>query len=133
MMTVELTYLAYTIALFFLTVFAQASIGVRQHGGPKLMRNRDDLDAPAVVTARAKRAVDNFRENLWFFVPLILVAAIADISNQWTVLGAQAFFWSRLGYSISYILGWPYIRPLFWLAGVIACVLIFLALFGVLV
>ena len=131
-MTVELTYLAYTIALFFLTVMAQASTSVRQHGGAKLIRNRDDLDPPSIATARAKRAVDNFRENLWFFVPLILIAAIAEISNQWTVLGAQVFFWSRRGYSVSYILGWPYIRPLFWFAGVVACVLIFLALFGTL-
>lgn len=132
-MTVELTYLAYTIGLFFLTVMAQASTGLRQHGGGKLLRNRDDLDPPNVATARAKRAVDNFRENLWLFVPLVLIAAIAEISNQWTVLGVQVFFWARLGYSVSYILGWPYIRPVFWLAGVIACVLLFLALFGVLV
>lgn len=132
-MSVELTYLAYTIALFFLTVMAQASTSLRQHGGMKLLRNRDDLAPADVVTARAKRAVDNFRENLWLFVPLVLIAAIAAISNQWTILGAQLFFWSRLGYSVSYILGWPYIRPVFWFGGVIACGLIFFALFGVLV
>ncbi|MGE0742224.1 MAG: MAPEG family protein [Hyphomonadaceae bacterium] len=131
-MTPELTYLAYTIALFFVVVFVQALAGIRQHGGITLANNRDGLPPANTYLARTKRLVDNFRENLWFFTPLILIAAISDISNQWTVLGAQIFFWARLGHAIVYIAGWPLIRPLFWLAGIIACVLIFLALFGVL-
>ena len=131
-MTPELTYLAYTIALFFVVVFIQATAGIRQHGGMTLANSRDGLPPPNTYLARTKRLTDNFRENLWFFVPLILIAAIAGISNQWTVLGAQLFFWSRLAHAVWYIAGWPYIRPLFWFAGVIACVLIFLALFGIL-
>ncbi len=131
-MTPELTYLAYTIALFFFVVFIQALAGIRQHGGMVLANSRDGLPAPDTYLARTKRLVDNFRENLWFFVPLILIAAISGISNQWTVLGAQIFFFARLAHAVWYIAGWPFIRPLFWLAGVIACVLIFLALFGIL-
>jgi uncharacterized MAPEG superfamily protein len=61
-----------------------------------------------------------------------LIAAVAGISNQWTVLGAQIFFFARIAHAIWYIAGWAIIRPLFWLAGVIGCALIFLALFGVL-
>ncbi|UPT61112.1 MAG: MAPEG family protein [Hyphomonadaceae bacterium JAD_PAG50586_4] len=131
-MSIELTYLAYTIALFFVVVFVQAGAGIRNNGGLAMANNRDNLKPPSVYQARMKRLTDNFRENLWFFVPLILIAAISGISNQWTVLGAQVFFFSRLGHAIWYAFGWPYVRPLFWLAGVIACVLIFLALFGVL-
>ena len=131
-MSVELTYLAYTIALFFVVVFVQASAGIRQHGGKTLANRRDNLPPPNVFTARMKRLVDNYRENLWFFVPLILIAAISGISNQWTVLGAQVFFFARLGHAIWYAFGWPIVRPLFWFAGIVACVLIFLALFGVL-
>lgn len=131
-MTVELSYLAYTIALFFVVVFLQAGAGVRQHGGMVLANHRDNLPAPNTYLARMKRLVDNFRENLWFFAPLVLIAAVAGISNQWTVLGVQLFFWSRLAHAIWYAMGWPIIRPLFWLAGVIGCVLIFLALFGIL-
>jgi uncharacterized MAPEG superfamily protein len=130
--TPELTYLAYTIALFFVVVFVQALAGIRQHGGMTLANNRDNLPSANTYLARTKRLVDNFRENLWFFVPLILIAAISDISNQWTILGAQIFFFSRLGHAVWYIAGWPLVRPLFWFAGVIACVLIFLALFGIL-
>ena len=132
-MTVELTYLAYTIALFFVVVMIQAFTGILNNGGLAMANSRDNLKPPSVIQARTKRLVDNFRENLWFFAPLVLIAAIADISNQWTLLGAQLFFWSRLGHAIIYIAGWPVIRPLFWLAGVIACGLIFFALLGVLV
>lgn len=131
-MSVELTYLAYTIALFFVVVLIQATAGVGQHGGLTLANSRDNLPPPNTYLARTKRLVDNFRENLWFFAPLVLIAAVADISNQWTVLGAQVFFFARLGHAIWYIAGWPIVRPLFWLAGVIGCALIFLALFGIL-
>ncbi len=82
---------------------------------------------------RAKRNVDNMRENLWFFAPGILIAAIIGMSNQWTILGAQIFFFARVLHAITYLTGWPYIRPLFWFAGIIGCALVYLALFGILV
>lgn len=131
-MTIELTYLAYTIALFFAVVLVQATTGVANNGGLAMANNRDNLKPPTTIQLRAKRLVDNFRENLWFFAPLVLIANAADISNQWTILGAQVFFWSRLAHAVWYIAGWPIVRPLFWLAGVIACAMIFLALFGIL-
>jgi uncharacterized MAPEG superfamily protein len=131
-MTVELTYLAYTIALFFVVVLVQASTGIQNNGGLAMANNRDNLKPPTTMQLRAKRLVDNFRENLWFFAPLVLIAAVSDISNQWTVLGAQLFFWSRLAHAVWYIAGWPIVRPLLWLAGIVACALIFLSLFGIL-
>lgn len=130
-MTVELTYLAYTIALFFVVVFVQATTGIRNNGGLAMANNRDNLKQPTTIQSRAKRLTDNFRENLWFFAPLVLIANAADISNQWTVLGAQVFFWSRLAHAVWYFAGWPIVRPLFWLAGIIACAMIFLSLFGI--
>jgi len=132
-MTVELTYLAYSIALFFVVVMIQAFTGIQNNGGLVMANNRDNLKPPTIMQLRTKRLTDNYRENLWLFAPLILIAAVAGISNQWTVLGAQLFFWSRLAHAVWYIGGWPLIRPLFWFAGVIACGMIFFALFGVLV
>lgn len=131
-MTPELTYLAYTIALFFVVVFIQATTAILNNGGVAMANSRDNLKPPTVIQARTKRLTDNFRENLWFFAPLVLIAAAADISNQWTVLGAQIFFFARLAHAIWYAAGWPIVRPLFWLAGIIGCAMIFLALFGVL-
>jgi uncharacterized MAPEG superfamily protein len=131
-MTPELTYLAYAIALFFVVVMIQASAGIMRNGAMVMANSRDNLKPPSVFQARMKRLVDNYRENLWFFAPLVLIAAIAGISNQWTVLGAQIFFFSRIAHAVWYAFGWPYIRPLFFFAGVAGCGMIFLALFGVL-
>lgn len=131
-MTPELTYLAHAIAVFFLVVMVQATAGILNNGGVAMMNNRDNLKPPTVFQARMKRLTDNYRENLWFFAPLVLIAAIAGISNQWTILGAQIFLYSRIGHAIWYAMGWPLVRPLFWFAGVVGCGMIFLALFGVL-
>jgi uncharacterized MAPEG superfamily protein len=131
-MTPELTYLAYSIALFFVIVLAQGYAGIANNG-PMVMANaRDNLKPPTAFQARMKRLTDNYRENLWFFAPLVLIAAIAQISNHWTVLGAQIFLYSRVAHAIWYAFGLPFVRPLLWLAGVVGCGMIFLALFGVL-
>lgn len=132
-MTPELTYLAYAIIWLFVIIMIQASAGIRQNGGVAMANARDNLPPPSTFSARAKRNVDNMRENLWLFAPGILIAAIAGVSNQWTILGAQIFLVTRVLHSIAYLAGWPIIRPLLWFAGVIGCALIFLALFGILV
>jgi len=45
---------------------------------------------------------------------------------------AEAFA-ARVAHSVTYLAGWPFIRPVFWFAGVIGCALIYLAVFGILV
>ena len=132
-MTPELTYLALSIAVFFLVVMVQATAGILNNGGIAMMNSRDNLKPPTVFQARMKRLTDNYRENLWFFAPLVLIAAIAGISNQWTILGAQIFLYSRIAHAVWYAMGWPILRAFLWLAGVIGCGMIFLALFGILV
>ena len=131
-MTPELTYLAYSIALFFAVVLIQGYTGIANNGPMAMANARDDLKPPTKFQARMKRLTDNYRENLWFFAPLVMIAAVAGISNQWTMLGAQIFLFARIAHAIWYALGLPLIRPLLWLAGVIGCILIFLALFGIL-
>ena len=131
-MSIELTYLAFSIALFFIIVLIQGYTGIANNGGLAMANSRDDLKPPTKFQARMKRLTDNYRENLWFFAPLVLIAAVAGVSNHWTILGVQIFLFSRIAHAIWYAFGWPYIRPLLWLAGVIGCGMIFLALFGVL-
>jgi uncharacterized MAPEG superfamily protein len=131
-MTPELTYLTYSILLLFVVVMIQASAGIRQHGGLVLANNRDGLPPPNTFLARSKRLVDNLRENLWFFAPLILIANAAGVSNSWTLLGAQLFFFARVAHAVVYLAGWPIIRPLFWFAGIVACAMLFLAILGIL-
>lgn len=77
------------------------------------------------------RVVDNHREGLTMFAPLVLIAAVAQISNQWTVLGAQLFFYSRLAHAVLYIAGVPLVRPLAWTVGLIGTFMVLLAVLGV--
>ncbi|MEZ5996733.1 MAG: MAPEG family protein [Hyphomonadaceae bacterium] len=131
-MTLELRLLAYTILVFFAVVLIQATAGILNNGGLVMANSRDNLKPPTVFQARMKRLTDNFRENLWFFAPLVLIAAVANVSNDWTVLGARLFFYSRIAHAVWYMFGLPFVRPLFWAAGVAGCGMIFLALFGAL-
>ncbi|MGE3928562.1 MAG: MAPEG family protein [Hyphomonadaceae bacterium] len=131
-MTTELTMLTYAVALLILLVLVQALSGVRAQGLMPLAGPRDGLPAPAGFHARMLRVVDNHREGLVMFAPLVLVAAAVGLSNDWTVLGAQLFFWSRLVHAVLYIAGVPMVRPLAWAVGLAGTFIVLLALLGVL-
>lgn len=130
-MPIELTMLAYSVALLFVIILIQANAGVMAQGLMPLANNRDNLPEPSVFQARMKRVVDNHREGLILFAPLVLIAAQQGISTSTTVLGAQLFFYSRVAHAILYILGVPMIRPLAWAVGIVGTVMIFLALFNI--
>lgn len=130
-MSIELTMLALSVALLFVLVIIQAAAGTQAQGAMTMANNRDSLGPPSVWQARTKRAVDNHREGLIMFAPLVLIAADMGISNTLTVWGAQLFFYSRVAHAVIYLAGWPYIRPLFWTVGVVGTIMVFLALFGV--
>ena len=80
-MTIELTMLVYSVALLFLLILIQALAGVLAQGLPQMAGSRDNLGEPKPFQARTKRIVDNHREGLALFAPLVLVAAVAHISN----------------------------------------------------
>ena len=96
-MSVELTMLVYSTALLLLLVLIQATAGVLAQGLQPMAGPRDNLPPPKPFQARTKRVVDNHREGLTIFAPLVLVAALAHVSDTWSVLGAQLFFYSRVG------------------------------------
>ena len=127
-MSVELTMLAYSVALLFGLIMIQAVVGVLAQGLPEMAGARDALPPPKPFQARMKRVVDNHREGLTLFAPLILAAAVAQISNPWTVLGAQLFFYARVVHALLYVVGVPWIRPLAWAVGIAGTVLVFWAL-----
>ena len=129
-MTVELTMLAYSAGLLFLLVMVQAFAGIRSVGAVPLANSRDDLPPAKGFHARMLRVVDNHREGLTIFAPLVLIAAVAHVSNGVTVLGAQLFFYSRVVHAGLYLLGAPMIRPLAWAVGLAGTVMIFAALVG---
>jgi uncharacterized MAPEG superfamily protein len=129
-MSVELTMLAYSAALLLVLILIQATAGIRSVGLVPLANSRDDLPPARGFHARALRCVDNHREGLTVFAPLVLAAALAHVSSGTTILGAQLFFYSRVAHAVIYLAGVPMIRPLAWAVGVAGTTMIFLALMG---
>jgi len=129
-MTIELQMLVYSTALLIVLVLAQAVTGVSSAGLMPLVGPRDNLPPPKTFHARMLRVVDNHREGLTMFAPLVLVLALAQISNQWTQFGAQLFFYSRVVHAVLYIAAVPLVRPLAWTVGVVGTVMMLLAALG---
>ena len=127
-MSIELTMLCASVALLFVLVIIQATAGAQAQGALTMAGHRDNLGPPSVWQARTKRCVDNHREGLILFAPLILVAALTNTSGDLTIYGAQMFFYSRVAHAVVYLAGLPYIRPVFWTIGMIGIIMIFVAL-----
>jgi uncharacterized MAPEG superfamily protein len=127
-MTVELTMLALSVALLFILIMIQATAGAQAQGAEVMAGHRDNLKPMSPWQARTKRLVDNHREGLALFAPLVLIAAVTQISTSYTVLGAELFFFGRVAHAVIYLAGWPWVRPLAWLVGIVGTVMIFLAL-----
>jgi len=127
-MTMEMTMLTLSVALLLVLIMIQASAGVLAQGLEKMAGSRDRLGEPGNFQARTKRLVDNHREGMLLFAPLVIVAAISDVSTNLTVLGAQLFFYARVVHAVLYMLGTPWVRPLAWAVGIAGCVMIFIEL-----
>jgi uncharacterized MAPEG superfamily protein len=123
-MSVELTMLVYATALLILLVLIQATAGVLAQGLMPMANSRDNLPPPKPFQARTKRVVDNHREGLIMFAPLVLVAAVMQISTGATQLGAQLFFWARVAHAVLYLLGAPMVRPLAWAVGLVGTLMV---------
>ena len=129
-MTTELTMLTWAVALLLVLVLIQAIAGVRSQGLMPLANSRDGLPAPSGFHARMLRVVDNHREGITLFAPVVLAAAVADIHSAATVLGAQIFFGARVAHAVVYMLGLPMIRPLIWTVGIVGVGMILRTLLG---
>jgi uncharacterized MAPEG superfamily protein len=129
-MGIELTMLVYATALLVVLVLVQATVGVSAQGVQPMAGPRDDLPEPKPFQARTKRVVDNHREGLTMFAPLILAAVVAHTTNHWTALGAQLFFYSRLAHAVLYLVGAPMVRPLAWALGLAGTLMVLAALLG---
>jgi hypothetical protein len=70
----------------------------------------------------------NAIENLAVFAPLVLVAAIIEVSTKATVLSAQIYVAARLAHYVIYTAGIPVVRTLAFLIGACATLVIAIAL-----
>jgi uncharacterized MAPEG superfamily protein len=130
-MSVEISMLVYATALLIALVLIQATVGVQAQGLTPMAGPRDDLPAPTKFQARTKRCVDNHREGLLMFAPLVVAAALSNVSNHWTVTGAELFLYSRVVHAVLYLLGVPMVRPLVWAVGLVGTLMVLLAVLHV--
>src|SRR5688572_23520031 len=119
----EMLLLLWAVVLTFVQVLIAAQGAFMQVGLQPLAGNRDNLPAIAGWAGRARRAHLNMVENMVLFVPLVFLVIAAGKSNQWTVLGAELFFWGRLAYALIYLAGFPWVRTVAWFVSVAGMVL----------
>ena len=114
-MTVEISMLAWSIALGLFHVLLGAALMTRQRGMKWNASSRDGEAKPLVgVAARVERGLRNFLETFPFFVAAVLAVVLTQRTNAETALGAQVYFWARLAYLPIYAAGIPYLRSLVW-------------------
>lgn len=121
----ELSYLAASAILFTVMVLVQGLFSNLHHDSKALAGNRDDLPPDNVRVARAKRANQNMIEALIVFAPLVLIAVIADRTNQWTHIGCGLFLAARMAYAPLYWFGGGALRSIAWFVGVIGTLMVF--------
>ncbi len=115
-MTVELQMLVLVSLLSIVLAFPPLIALARENGLQFAAGNRDEPFTMPVWGERATRAQWNLLASLPAFAALVLAAAVAGISNEETVWGAQLFFWARVAHAVIYIAGIPYIRAIAFVA-----------------
>lgn len=97
-------------------------------GLPMLIGNREKCPELTGWAGRAQRAHRNMLESLVLFAALVFIAIAAGKTNQITLLGAEIFFWARVGYALVYLGGIAWLRTGVWFVSVIGLVLMFIQL-----
>jgi len=121
----ELMLLVWAVVLTVVQMLIAVSGATLQVGLPMLAGNRDNLPAFTGWVGRAQRAHRNMLESLVLFTALVLIAVIANKTNDKTLLGAQLFLWARVAYAAVYLAGIPWLRTGVWTVSVVGLILIF--------
>lgn len=127
-MSIELTLLVWSTALFGLYVGAQATLYRMQHGVLHAATARDSEAPPNVMTGRAERALRNLIETYGVFVALAVAIEISGRSDALTVWGAQLYFWARIVYLPLYLFGVQFVRSFVWCVSALGLMLMFVGI-----
>ena len=128
-MSTELTLLVWSAVLALAQMLVAVAGAHAQVGLPRLAGNRESMPALSGWAGRAQRAHLNMIESLVVFAIAVLVAEVADRTNETTALGATLFFWGRVAYAIIYVAGIPWLRTLVWAVATAGIVLVLSQLF----
>lgn len=123
-MNVELTFLFYSTILLLLQIMIPAMMALFNRGIPWGVGNREVSDEISDIHGRCLRARNNMIENFVMFAAVIFIATSAGISSDNTILGAQLFFWGRVGHMLTYSVGITWVRTVAWLVALIGIILI---------
>lgn len=130
-MTVELHAALVVIALGLVQVLLQAAEYRRVHGVGYANSAQDAPPATkdSVLLGRLTRALRNLHETLPFFLGVVILLALMDVSTASTQWAAVIFVAARLVYLPLYMLGVPYVRGLVWTISFAALVSLVLSAF----
>ena len=124
----EMLLLLWAVGLTFVQMLVAVTGATLQVGLPALAGNREKTPGLTGWVGRAQRAHRNMLESMVLFVALVFIAVAAGKTNQMTLLGAELFFWARLGYALVYIGGIAWLRTAVWFVASIGLALMFVQL-----
>ena len=78
---------------------------------------RDNPPSMPLLGARFARALKNYQEALFMFLPIALLIEARGAHGEWSELGATIFVFARALYSPAYASGVFGLRSAIWLAG----------------
>jgi len=119
-MSVELTMLLASAALYFVFILIPANEAVLRNGLKVMTGPRDNLPPPSVFNARATRLRDNMAENLLLFAVLVVLVELSGRNSALTALACYIFVGARIAHAVVYLAGIPVIRPFLWGVWVVA-------------
>lgn len=120
----ESSVLVWSVILMFVQMLIAVQGSLMQVGLLTLVGNREGFPELKGWAGRATRAHLNALENMALFIPLVLVAVVANKTNSTTLLGAQIFFWARVAHGIAYLIGIPWLRTTLWVVSLIGLIMI---------
>ena len=129
-MSTNITMLVLSLLLLLILQLVQGLHTTTNHGLPYSLSSRDKAVDLGLFGGRLQRAKVNLIENLALFVPLSIVAEVSHASPATVAWGAIIFFAARVVHAVTYLSGVSIIRTLSWVAGVVGCVMIGLAIVG---
>jgi uncharacterized MAPEG superfamily protein len=126
-MTVELEALSVLAVLLLALAFIAAGGATATLGTKWATGNRDQDASVGGWVGRCTRAHRNLIENLLPFAAIVLVAHVAGVHNELTVLGAEIFLVARVAHAALYTAGIAAfsVRTIAHFAGIIGTLLIF--------
>ena len=129
-MIVELKLLIASIVLGLVHLIASSHLISWQRGYRWTASSREE-DVPPLhgVANRVDQATTNFLETFLFFAALVLLARVTNHHSLLTVVGAQLYFWGRVGYLLAAVAGYGLLRSvLCWNTAITGIVLLLIAI-----